>query len=81
MTTTETSTTPVAQTFVDRMVDELNTLEDKLYKLEIFTGTATFNGLEPIEKEMMLKQHTAMLMYKEILEERIKYYVTQGTPV
>jgi hypothetical protein len=63
------------------MVDELNTLEDKLYKLEIFTGTATFNALEPDEKAMLRNQHIAMKGYQQALNDRVSYYVSKGTPV
>jgi hypothetical protein len=70
-----------AQTFVDRMVDELNALEDKIAKLQAFISTATFDGLPDEEQIMLTAQRSSMRLYASDLKDRLEYYVSKGTPV
>lgn len=55
-----------------RVIDEKTELDDKLTKLKAFIdGTAIFAGLPDDEKERLVRQHSCMTEYSEILGERI----------
>lgn len=77
----DTETSSDAQTFVDRMVDELNELEDKIAKINAFIHSHTFSELQKIEQHMLYSQGTAMAAYLCALNMRLEYYVTERTPV
>ncbi len=55
-----------------RVVDEKTELDDKLTKLKAFIdGNPIFAGLPDDEKERLVRQHSCMTEYSEILGERI----------
>jgi hypothetical protein len=55
-----------------RVVDEKTELDDKRDKLRAFIdGNAIFAGLPNDEQERLVRQHSCMTEYSEILGERI----------
>jgi hypothetical protein len=60
-----------------RVVDEKTELDDKRTKLKAFiNGNAIFAGLPADEKERLVRQHSCMTEYSEILDERIKAFTS-----
>ena len=57
-----------------RVVDEKEALDDKLSKLNAFTETPLFSGLDEANTMLLLKQLRVMEQYSEILAERIKLF-------
>lgn len=54
-----------------RVVDEMNELDEKLGKLASFLATPIFIGLQADEQKRLIRQHGVMLEYSAILSERI----------
>jgi hypothetical protein len=55
-----------------RVVDEKTELDEKRTKLKAFIdGNAIFAGLPDDEKERLVRRHSCMTEYSEILGERI----------
>lgn len=68
----ERQTTMELQPHQQRVVDEKTELDDKRTKLKAFIeGNAIFAGLPEEEKERLVRQHSCMTEYSEILGERI----------
>lgn len=58
--------------YQQRVVDEKAELDDKRIKLKAFIdGSAIFADLCDDEKERLVRQHSCMTEYSEILQERI----------
>ncbi len=57
-----------------RVVDERTELAAKLFRLNNFIGGAVFMGLDPAEKDRLIRQSTAMATYCHILQERIEAF-------
>lgn len=62
----------VADTFVDRLVIELEDLSDKQERINEFFDTETFKNLQQTQKALLQAQFGAMLAYSQILTERIR---------
>ena len=57
-----------------RVVDEKTQLSEKLDKLETFTGTGVFAGLDPAEQSRLQRQFLIMQLYEQVLAERISAF-------
>ena len=56
----------------DRMVIEVNELEDKISKLSAFLNTEKFNSLSDEHQSLLIKQNTVMKSYRDILRRRLE---------
>jgi hypothetical protein len=54
-----------------RVVDEKQSLDEKLSKLSEFLMTPMFSSLDKDEQHRMIDQHSVMGEYSEILRQRI----------
>ena len=54
-----------------RVVDERDSLNDKLWRLQLFTDTRAFDELPIQEREDLLEQYKVMDLYLHILDRRI----------
>lgn len=59
------------QPFEQRVVEELKELVEKHIKLVRFLKTDTYNGLDQMDKELLLDQSIVMASYARILSARI----------
>ena len=62
--------------YVKRMFDEEAELKDKIYKTLDFINSEEFKELDGHKQIMLIKQHTFMLGYLNILRERIIYEIS-----
>ena len=62
----------VCETPEDRMIIEVNDLEDKISKLSIFLNTEKFNSLSDEHQSLLVKQNTVMKSYRDILRRRLE---------
>ena len=56
----------------DRMIIEVNDLEDKISKLSAFLDTEKFNSLPDEHQSLLVKQNTVMKSYRDILRRRLE---------
>lgn len=56
----------------DRMIIEINDLEDKISKLSVFLDTEKFNSLSAEHQSLLIKQNTVMKSYRDILRRRLE---------
>lgn len=54
-----------------RVVAEKVELDEKIVKLRGFFGTTTWENVDPLEQDRMMRQYSAMSEYSNILGERI----------
>jgi len=54
-----------------RVIDEKDQLDEKLAKLKIFRAGKIFSGLPITEQDRLTRQHNIMVLYSEVLGERI----------
>ena len=64
--------TQPADSYIARMVNEREELNDKAEKLNKFFSSTIFNGLPDNKKVLMERQYKLMAEYVEVLDERIK---------
>lgn len=64
--------TQTADSYIARMVNEREELNDKAEKLNKFFSSTIFNGLPDNKKVLMERQYKLMTEYVEVLDERIK---------
>lgn len=62
------------QPYQERVVAEQEELFEKLEKLRIFVGSATFVGLPQPERGRLTRQYLAMSSYFDVLNERIALF-------
>lgn len=60
------------ETQKDRMIIEVNELEDKISKLSTFLDTEKFNSLPDEHQSLLIKQDTVMKSYRDILRRRLE---------
>jgi hypothetical protein len=56
--------------YQQRVIDELADLKEKCDKLDTFLQTR-IKSVSPLERILLLRQHRVMLVYRDILQERI----------
>ena len=56
----------------DRMIIEVNELEDKISKLSTLLNTEKFNSLSDEHQSLLIKQDTVMKSYRDILRRRLE---------
>lgn len=56
----------------DRMIIEINELENKISKLSAFLNTEKFNSLSDEHQSLLIKQDTVMKSYRDILRRRLE---------
>jgi len=67
------------QDYVLRLQTELNDLNDKRGKLEVFIlSSPVFKALSERKKRLMRQQYDAMTLYAGILKERMDLEVSEG---
>lgn len=64
--------TQPADSYIARMVNEREELNDKVEKLNKFFSSTIFNSLPDNKKVLMERQYKLMAEYVEVLDERIK---------
>jgi hypothetical protein len=57
--------------FKSRLIEEQQELESKLTKLNDFNSSEKANGIDPMQKSLLIIQAGAMYTYNEVLKERI----------
>lgn len=57
-------------TFIDRLIIEIDELEEKRIHLESFLFGETFNSLSRTDQDLLSTQYTIMLSYLQILNLR-----------
>lgn len=57
--------------FKSRLVEEQAQLEEKLNKLNEFNQSEKVNGIDPVQKSLLIIQAGAMYTYNECLKERL----------
>ena len=57
--------------FKSRRVEEQAQLEEKLNKLNEFNQSEKVNGIDPVQKSLLIIQAGAMYTYNECLKERL----------
>ena len=55
-----------------RLQAEYVQLHDRLTKLQGYLGSLKFSALKPHEKALLIRQETAMMVYANILKERVQ---------
>lgn len=58
--------------FKSRLIEEQAQLEEKLNKLNEFNQTEKVNGIDPVQKSLLLVQAGAMYTYNECLKARLE---------
>lgn len=61
-----------AETYVDRLLIEVNGLGNNLAKLAVFTGTSVYAALPIEQQELLRKQLNLMSDYQLVLRQRIE---------
>lgn len=57
--------------FKSRLIEEQAQLEEKLNKLNEFNQSEKVNGIDPVQKSLLIIQAGAMYTYNECLKERL----------
>ena len=57
--------------FIQRVVTEKSELDEKIAKLEAFTKSDAFNGIDNVQRGLLKIQLNAMATYSQVLEERL----------
>ena len=57
--------------FKTRLIEEQAQLEEKLNKLNDFNGSEKANGIDPVQKDLLIIQAGTMYAYNECLKARI----------
>jgi hypothetical protein len=58
-------------TFKERLVDEKTQLDEKIEKLEAFSLTENFRGIDAVQQSLLNAQLFSMKTYSQILLERL----------
>ncbi len=66
-------------TFLDRLNREKSELDEKLDKLKLFMESDNFNKIDAVQKSLLQIQVHSMLMYSQILFERLQWLSTPKT--
>ena len=62
----------MGQDFKSRLVTEKEELEEKLIKLTDFNQSEKADGIDPIQKSLLIVQASAMYTYLECLKARLE---------
>jgi len=57
--------------FISRLFDEKNQLDEKIAKLEAFTKSDAFNGINNVQHGLLKIQLNVMTTYSQVLDERL----------
>jgi len=57
--------------FISRLSDEKSQLDEKIAKLEAFSKSDAFNGIDNVQRGLLKIQLNAMATYSQILDERL----------
>jgi hypothetical protein len=57
--------------FIARIIDEKIQLDKKIAKLEAFTTSDAFNGIDNVQRGLLRIQLNAMATYSQVLGERL----------
>lgn len=68
------------QAHEQRVIEEKKELDQKLEKLNAFTGTPTFSALGEEDTMLLLKQLRVMEQYSSILQQRIDRFDSCEAP-
>lgn len=63
------------QPYQQRVVDERGALDEKIFAINNFYTTETYNMLSKREKALLRNQQKVMVQYSEILRERIATFI------
>lgn len=57
--------------FMGRLIEEKNQLDEKIAKLDVFTKSDAFNGIDNVQRGLLRIQLNAMRTYSQVLDERL----------
>jgi len=57
--------------FIQRVVTEKSELDEKIAKLEAFTKSDAFNGIDNVQRGLLKIQLNVMATYSQVLDERL----------
>ena len=57
--------------FMERLIEEKNQLDEKIAKLDVFTKSDAFNGIDNVQRGLLRVQLNAMRTYSQVLDERL----------
>lgn len=57
--------------FKDRLIEEREQLAERLQKLASFIGGEVYQSLQPVDQELLDRQHQIMKDYLSVLDVRI----------
>jgi len=57
--------------FIARLSDEKSQLDEKIAKLQAFTNSDAFNGIDNVKRGLLKIKLNAMATYSQVLEERL----------
>jgi hypothetical protein len=57
--------------FIARLSDEKSQLDEKIAKLQAFTNSDAFNGIDNVQRGLLKIQLNAMATYSQVLDERL----------
>ena len=57
--------------FISRLSEEKSQLDEKIAKLEAFTKSDDFNGIDNVQRGLLKIQLNTMATYSQILDERL----------
>ena len=75
---TEQNTQVAVDGHVQRMLDEMNQLDNRVGKLSVFISGEVFDALPQLEQYMLTAQLAAMQSYQAILSVRLKLATERG---
>ena len=64
--------------FIDRLVNEEKELSYKIYNLALFLRGPDFKTLSEVHRNLLLRQHSLMVKYQEVLMTRIHILRLEG---
>lgn len=76
---TDQTNTNALKDYQQRVVDEHKDLVEKITKLSAFLGTEKFTTLSAEDQNILLRQYTVMISYRDVLALRISRFYTFDT--
>lgn len=62
------------EAYQQRVVDERRELDEKIERLAGFIASTAFDFVDHEQRQLLLRQHDAMVTYSDILQQRISLF-------